>query len=313
MPRDSIRPTKWDRPQNVPKRKGSLPPLSEWYFGDCPQEKLVSCFIYEYARSSPWIVEAVKSVKSGTPPPEHVRVRDGRDCFWISTAFDSPYGGVCVVLPDSFADDKPYLHRAQRTVECLPGEVWHYRATGRTSLASVFENCRVPPECAVNITSPSLGDLLSPSAAWPNGIRVEPASGTAIVTLRVHLGDFTDTRIEADFANVLDQIRRQLSIKAPKKTKTRAAKGEAERRTRADLQALGVFRLLRKYGMPAKDVPGYTATVLDRELARQVGDDAEGNGPYAHLQGFYRAFERARSVLLNHFATGTLPLAAVRG
>lgn len=84
------------------------PPEDEWILFKTPDEQLKSCFIYEYARTVPWIRNCFHKCKMGEPAPSGVAWGFRPDGTWhFQSESASAFNGLIFELPKGFPD-KPY-------------------------------------------------------------------------------------------------------------------------------------------------------------------------------------------------------------
>jgi hypothetical protein len=273
------RPKRWRWPEFEILHRPTKELLeSEWNFHkifDKDQKILESCLIYEYARSTPWIVQAFDHTKQGIPPPKGVTWEFEKNGTWLfESDEDSDFDGICFQLPPGFPD-KPYVETEMR-------QATHRRTDDPFSYPALEE---IPREEFMASTK-------------------EEGFVTACFRIRY---DLPTTSVCTAFEAWLKESHKKPGRKPKRKSKNK------KQVTRPLLVQLGLFRLFAFYDLTRPEVEKIFEDTLAApyrgpEAPRMQQDTS---GPPIEFtpekKHFDRFFDNVRKTLERHFVSGEIP------
>ena len=206
----------------------SPPAEDEWILWKTPNEKVRSCFVYEYARSTPWIVNRFRECCEGKTPPDGVAWGFKPDGTWyFRSTRQTSFKGIALELPAGFPE-KPYSQTKQVTATL----------SRETDEGAFFD------EPVFQITPDQIASLGEPKE-----------SGELPACFLIEWGA-TDIEIKDSFALWLKGIRSN-GFKA---RRNRAKRENSDKLFASLLFDLGVFRVLTQFDMTPKKLQSLLAS-----------------------------------------------------
>ena len=218
--------------KKIRNNSGTELPRDEWDFESCPQGREKHCFFYEYAREVPWILDEFRLAQRCGR-----KVKFGWDCGF-----------------DEFGN-------------------WHFWSFGNSELHDDWGIViQVPPGFPDKPYLKTEHRIVEPT---PIG-RSEPPFNEAEEWRKEgfsEMGNWTKVRLNWDYPDKLLLKEFQKWLKRNRPHAARERRGNApSRRYRAELKALGAYRLMVKCDMTAEKAQAYTKKFVPHGLYTKISD-----------------------------------------
>jgi hypothetical protein len=260
-------------------KHGQLP-RNEWNFDGIPDEQLVACCYWEYARESPSIRQAVKVAKiaqaqQGIPKPETEEREVFRETvnqaygllfntgfdpisFWVALPFPKAWQSVAKTKRQEWAQACPKIPK--------PLKFPPFAVTGDLNIASALQSeamkvhkerqalylrlSQIDSGVANLKEAAEVRNKLSELAKHPPAALLRGAGGADHFIAQINWRDFTDNEIVASFEQwVKAKGNRPMPVTdEPKGVRgLRGGRGHDPQNWRASLERLGIMRLIHHH------------------------------------------------------------------